>query len=377
MEYKLEECTLNITDGTHSTVIDNENGKNYLLSCKNIKNGNVEISKNDRKIDDVTLKKLRKRTNLEKGDVLITTVGTLGEMAIIKENNINYDFQRSVGILKPNPKIVIPEYLYYAMKNNLNNILNVARGTSQQCIFLSELKNVTINIMDKNIQKKIVKILSNIDKKIELNNQINNNLLEIEKCYFQKLFKTNSNYQIIKLDELCNISAGGDAPKEKSNIKSEKYNIPIISNSIDNDGIYGYTDKSKINTKSITISARGTIGFKVLRNYAYYPIVRLISLVPKTDIVSSEYIFYILDDISINSTGTTQQQLTVPMVKDLKIKIFNKELIEKFTIFSINLNNKIENNKIENQNLEQLRNILLPKLMNGEIDLDKIKIGIK
>ncbi len=374
MEYKLEECTLNITDGTHSTVIDNENGKNYLLSCKNIKNGNVEISKNDRKIDDVTLKKLRKRTNLEKGDVLITTVGTLGEMAIIKENNINYDFQRSVGILKPNPKIVIPEYLYYAMKNNLNNILNVARGTSQQCIFLSELKNVTINIMDKNIQKKIVKILSNIDKKIELNNQINNNLSEIEKCYFQKLFKTNSNYQIIKLDELCNISAGGDAPKEKSNIKSEKYNIPIISNSIDNDGIYGYTDKSKINTKSITISARGTIGFKVLRNYAYYPIVRLISLVPKTDRVSAEYIFYILDEISINSTGTTQQQLTVPMVKDLKVKIFNKELIDIFTMFSINLNNKIENNKIEIKNLEQLRDTLLPKLMNGEMDLDKIEI---
>ena len=120
MKYKLKDCTLNITDGTHSTVINDEKGNNFLLSCKNIKDGNILISNDDRKINDETLNKLKQRTKLAKGDVLVTTVGTLGEMAYIKDDNINYDFQRSVGILKPNPKIVIPEYLYYLLKKEKN-----------------------------------------------------------------------------------------------------------------------------------------------------------------------------------------------------------------------------------------------------------------
>lgn len=306
-----------------------------------------------------------------KDDILVVRTGNTGMVLTNVEGCFHNNFFKVV----PNDN-VYPKYLYYALNNKdmYKKMLNAASGTTIPDLKHSEFYKLEIYLPNMNEQKKIANILSYIDKKIELNNKINNNLSKIQKCYFKKLFKNNCDYEIVKLDELCNISAGGDAPKEKSNIKSKKYNIPIISNSIDNDGIYGYTDKSKINTKSVTISARGTIGFKVLRNYAYYPIVRLISLIPKTDIVSAEYIFYILDDISINSTGTTQQQLTVPMVKDFKIKIFNKELIEKFTMFSINLNNKIENNKIENHNLEQLREVLLPKLMNGEINLDKIKI---
>ncbi len=179
MKYKLKDCTLNITDGTHSTVINDEKGKNYLLSCKNIKNGNIRISSNDRKINDETLNKLKLRTKLSKGDVLITTVGTLGEMAYVKDEEINYDFQRSVGILKPDSNIVIPEYLYYLLKKDINKILEVARGTSQQCIFLSELKNIEIEIEDIEKQRKIVNILNLIDKKIIINTNTNDNLYNL------------------------------------------------------------------------------------------------------------------------------------------------------------------------------------------------------
>lgn len=195
----------------------------------------------------------------------------------------------------------------------------------------------------------------------------------MQKCYFKEIFKEQE-YHEMRLDDLFVISAGGDAPKDKQDLPSNEYIYPIVSNGIENEGIYGYSKEYKIDKKSVTISARGTIGYKVLRDYNYYPIVRLISLFPKDDSISSEYLFYALDDIQILGTGTTQQQLTVPMVKDIRIKVYDVILIKKFTDYSISLNKKINSNKLENIKLSKLRDTLLPKLMNGEIDLDNIEI---
>ena len=69
---KLKDITTNITDGTHSTIKDVQGGRCYLLSCKNIKNGKVNIGDSERRIDEETLDKLKKRTHVDKNDVLIT-----------------------------------------------------------------------------------------------------------------------------------------------------------------------------------------------------------------------------------------------------------------------------------------------------------------
>lgn len=375
MEFKkmrIEDICSNICSGGTPKSNKNEYYKNGNIPWLNTKEVNFNyIYNTEKKITGEGLINSAAKI-IDENNVIIAMYGaTAGRVAI---NKIKLSTNQACCNLKIDESIANYMYIYYYLKMNYKKLSDLANGGAQQNLNSLIIKNFEIYLPNLNIQNKIAKILSLLDKKIELNNQINNNLLEIQKCYFQKLFKDNDNYETVKLDELCNISAGGDAPKEKSNIKSKRYNIPIISNGTDNDGIYGYTDNAKITTKSVTISARGTIGFKVLRNYDYYPIVRLISLFPKTDRISSEYLFYILDEIVINGTGTTQQQLTVPMVKNLKIKIFEKELIDKFTAFSVDLNNMIDKNKKENQSLKQLRDTLLPKLMNGAIDLNKIKI---
>lgn len=308
---------------------------------------------------------------LPPNSILFSSRAPIGYIAINKkEVCTNQGFKSII----PNSKVNYM-FLYYLLKYNKNKVESLGIGTTFKEISGSVMKEIKVDIPETlEEQIKIAIILSKLDEKIELNNNINNNLYEIQRCYFQKLFKYNNEYEIIKLSDICEISAGGDAPKDRSQIKNEIYAIPIISNGIDNEGIYGYAKEAKITKKSITISARGTIGHKVLRNYDYYPIVRLISIFPKTNRVSSEYLFYILDDVEIIGTGTTQQQLTIPMVKDIKIKLFNKKLIEKFTLFSENMNNAIERNKRENEILEQVRDELLPKLMNGEVDIDKIEI---
>ena len=150
--------------------------------------------------------------------------------------------------------------------------------------------------------------------------------------------------------------------------------------------MYGYTDIPRITENSITISARGTIGFVCLRTEAYVPIVRLISVVPTHENMSAYFLYLWALTQNISGTGTTQQQLTVPAFRTTKIVVPSQETLIKFNqvvkpIFDNITQNKKENetlaslrdtllpNKKENETLASLRDTLLPKLMNGEIKL--------
>lgn len=123
------------------------------------------------------------------------------------------------------------------------------------------------------------------------------------------------------LGDICDIIAGGDVPKPNfSKERTNTYKVPIFSNGIVNDGLYGYTDIPRITKESITISARGTIGFVSKRMEPFYPIIRLIVATPKekTDI---SFLRYCAMDKHFESNGVAVPQLTVPMIKNAKISM--------------------------------------------------------
>ncbi len=123
------------------------------------------------------------------------------------------------------------------------------------------------------------------------------------------------------LGEVAKLSAGGDVPKDNySKEISSKYTIPIFSNGIGENALYGYTNIEKINVPSVTISARGTIGYCELRKEPYYPIVRLISVIPDENLIVG-YLKYFLDTVKFKSSKSGIPQLTVPMIKNTKIPI--------------------------------------------------------
>ena len=146
---KISDVTLNVTDGVHNTVIDTPNGDYFLLSCKNIKGGCLSIGTSERRIDKNTFDKLRKRTKLSKGDVLISSVGTVGELLMLNNEPTNYEFQRSVAIVKPNPLIVSSAYLYLSLLTRKTELINVAHGAVQQCLFISDIAEFPMCIPNK------------------------------------------------------------------------------------------------------------------------------------------------------------------------------------------------------------------------------------
>ena len=147
MSKKLIDYCINITDGEHCTVPNDVKGKYYLLANENIINGKIKYDDGARRISKKTFELINKRCKIEKGDVLISTVGTLGKIAVIEDEKPSYVFQRSVGIIKPNPNLLDSEFLKYAlMYPRMQKILiNNSKGAVQKCIFIDDLKNLLIS----------------------------------------------------------------------------------------------------------------------------------------------------------------------------------------------------------------------------------------
>ena len=142
----LSEVCEQITDGVHNSVKDEPNSNYMLLSCKNIVGG--VLSKNNyRSISKSTFESLRMRTKLAKGDVLLSSVGTIGEIAIVEEDPINYEFQRSVAIIKPKNNIGT-YFLYNALLASKVRLQHAAHGAVQQCLFIGDLKKFEVICCD-------------------------------------------------------------------------------------------------------------------------------------------------------------------------------------------------------------------------------------
>ena len=165
-----------------------------------------------------------------------------------------------------------------------------------------------------------------------------------------------SEWKEVRLGDVSTINAGGDAPRgNMSKVKNEKFFIPIYSNSIDNQGLYGFTNKAIIDRPACTITARGTIGVVFNRKEPFYPIVRLISVIADESIIKNDFLYYLLRNTRIKGDGSVQEQFTVPMAKDIHLKIPTSiENQDQITGILSSLDAKIETNNKLNEKLEEM-----------------------
>ena len=255
-------------------------------------------------------------------------------------------------------------------------VKSMVGSSGRQRVQQAMLENLVVNLPPLAEQKQIAGILGALDDKIELNRCINDNLEEQAKALFKSWFVDSDRNEWVhyELGDITLITAGGDRPSKYTNKKTIECYVPIYSNGIDNEGLYGYTDVAKIHEESITISARGTIGYVCLRLEPYVPIVRLISIIPNKKELSAKYLYLWAITQNITGTGTTQQQLTVPIFRKTPISIPSDTKLKQFNSIADPLFSQIESNKKENIKLSTLRDTLLPKLMSGELSVEEVSL---
>ena len=207
-------------------------------------------------------------------------------------------------------------------------------------------------------------------------NLVNKNLEQQAQALFKHQFLAHKSlpdgWNKTTLGDVSVMGAGGDKPQTVSSIQTEDCPYPIYSNGISDEGLYGFTNEYKIKDESVTVSARGTIGFVCLRHMPYTPIVRLVTLIPKTDVLSAKYLYLWLKNMPIHGTGTTQQQLTVPDFRKSEIILPTKQEMISFTDTVTPLFEAIWANQVENANLSTTRDALLSRLMSGELDVSDL-----
>ena len=141
VEYKvLSDVAIKFTDGMHSLPKDIRTTGDYpILSAQNVNNGKIDLYTTKYVMGDV-FQKENNRTNVCKGDVLLTIVGAIGRVAVVKDN-LQALFQRSVCVIKPNKNVIISQYLGYALETtSIQNYMQVnAHGAAQKGLYLEQV----------------------------------------------------------------------------------------------------------------------------------------------------------------------------------------------------------------------------------------------
>lgn len=242
-------------------------------------------------------------------------------------------------------------------------------------VSVGKLKSLKLNIPEFSEQERIAKKLDGAIYKIDCMKANAEFTLSATKDLFEselkQLMGEHASWEKTTVEGACKkISAGGDKPSHFSKFKTEECGVPIYSNGIENNGLYGYTDIPAITEPSLTISARGTIGFVCKRYEPYFPIVRLITVIPKEDILL-DFMLCVLRFIVPKGTGASIPQLTVPVLKKNMIFYPNieeqKKIIEKLSNLEEKLSHVKElcNKKIKL--LDDLKQSILKQAFAGEL----------
>lgn len=332
------------------------------------------------------------------GDILVTSVGTIGNVYQVKASDKFYFKDGNVTWIKKfNPKIS-SLFLYKWFNSNLakREINAVLIGSTQQALTISALKELSIQIPEKSIQVEIANIIDTLDQKITLLREQNQTLEELAQTLFKRWFVEfefpNENGHPYKSSggkmeesELGEIPEGwrvGTLGEIVINHDSKR--IPLSSNQrLKKQGIYPYHGATSImdyvddyifDGRFLLLGEDGSVvddkGFPILQyvegkiwvnNHAH--------VLEGKNPFSTNYLFLLLKRTRVSHivTGAVQLKINQGNLNSLEILIPRRDIVESFELNTQGLMNKIFSNNKEIQSLTQLRDTLLPKLMSGEL----------
>lgn len=245
-----------------------------------------------------------------------------------------------------------------------------SHGSAREIFEWEEMCEVTLPVPSIEEQRRIVAEYQSIEQRIDNNRRLIVTLEATAQTIYRKMFVDDIDPENLpdgwkkgSVAKLSVLKVGGDKPNNFSETPSSTYNVPIYSNGVVEEGLYGYTNYATIEEPSFTISARGTIGKCFLRLQQYSSIVRLISVIPKNpETLLYQYLFF--SNLTIEGDGSVQNQLTVPFLMSEEMIIPNTVIMAHFNTIALPIYNYIQNIKAEIMTLKQIQLLANSKLSN-------------
>ena len=405
MKYEIE--TINdlckkITDGSHFSPEHEDSGEYQMYSVKDMEY-NGFINSNCKMIGkEMFMKLLKSDCRPLKNDILIAKDGSYLKYAFKVKEDLNACILSSIAILRPNEKMINPDYFVYLMRSQSikSAMANYVSGSALPRIILSDFKKMKLKIIsDINVQQKIANILSRYDEAIENNNkriklleQMAQNLYKewfvrfrfpgYENCEFENGIPVG--WKVCRLKDFGKIITGKTPPTEQEEYYGEDVmfvKTPDMHGNIFVQSTSEYLSKlgceyqksQYIPENSIMVSCIGTGGITSINAYPANTNQQINSII-LDDKNNLPWLYFTVSSMKetikmFGNTGTTMTNLSKGKFEKLKVLKPYDELIQKF---SIKVNPIFERIKLLNKqitNLAQQRDLLLPRLMSGKIEV--------
>lgn len=380
MKYRLSDIMQLIGGGTPKTSVPEYwNGNIPWLSVKDFNNDCRHVYSTEKNITQLGLENSSTKL-LQKGDVIISARGTVGEIATIP---FPMAFNQSCYGLRAKKEIVTEDYLYYLIKHNVYILKKNTHGSVFDTITRDTFDTIEVDIPDIEAQDKIASILSNIDSKIELNNRINKNLFQQAQALFKARFvdllpfdgEMPSDWHSGTVSEVIELHDSKRIPLSSRERAALAKVYPYYGAT----SIMDYVDRYLFDGIYLLLGEDGTVV-----DNAGYPILQYVEgkfwvnnhahiLTGKNGFtVELLYLLFSLTNVASIVTGAVQPKISQANLNKVPIIIPSIEELHMMDDQVQPIFAEIRNLRAENDSLAAIRDTLLPKLMNGELDVSEV-----
>jgi len=353
---------------------------------------------------------------LKEGDIVFSRVGSVDRSTYVSHKEDGWLFSGRCLRVRVDKNKACPKFIshYFRQKNFKEMMVNISVGATMPSLNTTLMDNLPLHVPDVRTQEKIAAVLSSLDSKIELNNRINAELEAMAKTIYDywfvqfdfpdkngKPYKSNGGkmvwnaelkreipegWEVQKLSHFGEFRNGinydpslpGDTEAKIINVRNiscstlfvSQYGLDTISLKKKNVDNYLVTDKDIIIARSgIPGATRMMLEFAENTIYCGF-IIRF----QVNSIINKNYLFYFLKDMERNTTaksgGTIMSNVNQDTLNRMSVIEPSKHLIIKFNEFITPIFSKINAIIQENQQLSNLRDWLLPMLMNGQVTVN-------
>ena len=373
-----------VTGKTPSTSISEYYDGDIMFITPTELHSDYVVTKSEKTISQKGFDSIRSNT-ISGTSVMVGCIGwDMGNVAVCKETCAT---NQQINSIVPERKRISGDFLYYSLVNNYD-ILRIygGDGTAVPIVNKSDFESIEIDLPPLPEQRAIAEVLSSLDDKIDLLHRENKTLEQMAEALFRQWFveEASDDWEECTLNDLCIEIASGGTPSTKvesyynGNInwyitKELKDNFLYDSmNKITEDGLKNSAARLfPKETVLVAIYAAPTVGrLGILATEAAFNQATC-GLVANKDFCSPEFIYLYLKmqrgDLTLIASGSAQQNLNVGKIKSYPAFIVPKDLMDKFNEIVKPIFKKINSNTRQINILEKLRDILLPKLMSGEV----------
>jgi len=333
-----------------------------------------------------------KNVTVEENDVLLNITGdSVARCCIVPKNILPARVNQHVAIIRPNPNKADYKFIFYSLQSIKNELLQQAEiGATRNALTKWMIENLDISIPPIEEQKAIADVLSSLDDKIDLLHRQNHTLESLAQTLFRQWFIEEAKDEW-ELTTLCNL--GKVVTGKTPSTNNEDFwgdSIPFITpTDFKNYNKYAFTaerslsalgkDKVKnsvLPKNSILVTCIGSdMGKVAIAQNECVTNQQINSLVLENDNLLNEYVFQYLKSIypllrAIALGGTTMPIINKTDFENIETILPSDEALKKFHKTTLPFNEKIIQNTQQIQTLENLRDTLLPKLLNGEARIE-------